>query len=194
MATTCERPSPHIPQRLAPDKAHPNDPRANTARYTSRGVPGSLVGGVWLQREEAVHAGGNGPSLRIVTHRRDAGPQGVAMSKPSSMLGRRAWALSVHRLLEAGRHRFPAWWQDPHLSSDFPPLIRRQMVWACRPALLAIAGLHFDQRQPISAVAMRELRRFLTEPVDSPLVRDDPDTARRSAQTLQCSFTGHPGP
>jgi hypothetical protein len=156
-------------------------------------VPGSLVGGVWLQREEAVHAGGSAPSLRIVTHRRDAAPQDVAMSKPSSMLGRRAWALSVHRLLEAERHRSPAWWQDPHPFSDFPPLIR-QMVWASRPALLAIAGLHFDQRQPNSAVALRELKRFLTEPVDSPLVRDDPDTARRSAQTLQCSFTGHPEP
>jgi hypothetical protein len=130
----------------------------------------------------------------MVTHRQDAAPQDVAMSKPSSMLGRRAWALSVHRLLEAERHRFPAWWQYLHPSSDFPPLIRRQMVWACRPALLAIAGLHFDQRQPNSAMVMRELKRFLTEPVDSPLVRDDPDTARRSAQTLQCSFTGHPEP
>ena len=116
------------------------------------------------------------------------------MSKPSSMLGRRAWALSVHRLLEAERHRFPAWWQYLHPSSAFPPLIRRQMVWAGRPALLAIAGLLVDQRQPNSAVAMRELRRFLTEPVDSPLVRDDPDSARRSAPALQCSFVGHPEP
>jgi hypothetical protein len=130
----------------------------------------------------------------IVTHRQDAAPQDVAMSKPSMVLGRRAWALSVHRLLVAERHRFPAWWQDPLPSSDFPPLIRRQLVWACRPALLAIAGLHVDQRQTNSAVALRELKRFLTEPVDSPLVRDDPDTARRSAQTLQCSFTGHPEP
>jgi hypothetical protein len=103
------------------------------------------------------------------------------MSKLSSMLGRRAWALSVHRLLEAERHRFPAWWQYLHPSSTFPPHIRRQLVWACRPALLAIAGLLVDQRQPISAVALRRLRRFLTEPVDSPLVRDDPDSARRSA-------------
>jgi hypothetical protein len=157
-------------------------------------VPGSLVGGVWPQREEAVDAGGSAPSLRIVTHRRDAAPLDVAMSKLSSMLGRRAWALSVHRLLAAERHRFPAWWQYLHPSSAFPPLIRRQMVWACRPPLLAIAGLLVDQRQPNSAVALRELRRFLTEPVDSPLVRDDPDTARRSAQTLQCSFTGHPEP
>jgi hypothetical protein len=146
-----------------------------------------------LQREEAVDAGGSAPSLRIVTHRRDAAPQDVAMSKLSSMLGRRAWALSVHRLLEAERHRFPAWWQDLHPSSAFPPLIR-QMVWAGWPALLAIAGLHLDQQQLISAVVLRELRRFLTEPVDSPLVRDDPDTARRSAQALQCSFVGHPEP
>ena len=116
----------------------------------------------------------------MVTHRQDAAPQDVAMSKPSSILGRRAWALSVHRLLEAERHRFPAWWQYLHPSSAFPPLIR-QMVWAGRPALLAIAGLLVDQRQPNSAVALRELRRFLTEPVDSPLVRDDPDSARRSA-------------
>jgi hypothetical protein len=108
--------------------------------------------------------------------------------------GQRAWALSVHRLLEAERHRFPAWWQDLHPSSAFPPLIRRQLVWAGWPALLAIAGLLVDQQQLISAVVLRELRRFLTEPVDSPLVRDDPDTARRSAQALQCSFVGHPEP
>jgi hypothetical protein len=124
----------------------------------------------------------------------DVAPQDVVMSKPSSMLRRRAWALSVHRRIEAERHRSPAWWQYPHPYLAFPPLIRRQMVWACRPALLAIAGLLVDQRQPISAVALRELRRFLTEPVDSPLVRDDPDTVRRSAQTLQCSFVGRPEP
>jgi hypothetical protein len=116
------------------------------------------------------------------------------MSKLSSMLGRRAWALSVHRLLAAERHRFPAWWQYLHPCSAFPPRIRRQLGWACRPALLAIAGLLVDQRQPISAVALRELRRFLTEPVDSPLARDDPDTARRNAPALQCSFVGHPEP
>ncbi|HET7517499.1 MAG TPA: hypothetical protein VFN05_07360 [Actinomycetes bacterium] len=116
------------------------------------------------------------------------------MSKPSSMLGRRAWALSVHRLLVAERHRFPAWWQYLLPSSDFPPRIRRQLAWACRPTLLAIAGQLVDQRQPTSAVALRELRRFLTEPVDSPLVRDDPDTARRGAPALQCSFVGHPEP
>jgi Predicted membrane protein (DUF2254) len=183
-----------IPLQLAPDKAHPNDPARTLLYILPLGVPGSLVGGVWLQREEAVHAGGSAPSLRMVTHRRDAAPQDVAMSKPSMVLGRRAWALSVHRLLAAERHRFPAWWQDLHPSSAFPPLIRRQMVWACRPALLAIAGLLVDQRQPNSAVALRQLRRFLTEPIDSPLIRDDPDTARRSAQTLQCSFTGHPEP
>jgi hypothetical protein len=148
-------------------------------------VPGSLVGGVWLQREEAVDAGGSAPSLRIVNHRRDAAAQDVAMSKVSSTLGRRAWALSVHRLLAAERHRFPAWWQDLHPCSAFPPRIRRQLVRACRPTLLAIAGLLVDQRQLISAVALWELRRFLTKPVDSPPVREEPDRARRSAPALQ---------
>jgi len=68
------------------------------------------------------------------------------------------------------------------------------VVWACRPALQAIAGVLGDERQPISAAALRQLKRFLCDPGVSPLFGDDPGAARRAAQQLQYSFTGHPEP
>jgi hypothetical protein len=60
--------------------------------------------------------------------------------------------------------------------------------------LLAIAGVLGDERQPISAVALRQLKRFLTDPSVSALFGEDPVAAGRAAQQLQCSFTGHPEP
>jgi hypothetical protein len=100
----------------------------------------------------------------------------------------------VHRLLEAVSRSAPPWWQIPHPYWDFPPLTRRQVVWACRPALLAIADALRDGRQPISAAALRQLRTFRCDPSVSPLFGDDPGAARRAARQLQCSFTGHPEP
>jgi hypothetical protein len=97
----------------------------------------------------------------------------------------------VQRLLKAVSGCSP-WWQFPHPYWDFPPLIHREVVWVCRPSLLAIAAILVDERQPISATALRQLKRFLTEPSVSPLFGDDPMVARRAAQQLQCSFTNHP--
>ena len=84
------------------------------------------------------------------------------------------------------------WWQSPHPFFDFPPRLCREVIWACRPALLAIAAILVEERQPISATALRQLKRFLTEPSVSPLFGDDPMVARRAAQQLLCSFTDHP--
>jgi hypothetical protein len=86
---------------------------------------------------------------------------------------------------------------NPHVRPwlwDYPPLTRREVIWACRPALLAIAGALDDQRQPISAAALRQLKTFLCHPSVSPLFGSDPGAARRAAQQLQHSFTGHPEP
>jgi hypothetical protein len=71
-------------------------------------------------------------------------------------------------------------------------VLRTEVVWACRPSLLAIKGVLGDPRQPISAVALRQLKTFLTDPSASPLFGTDPTAARRAAEQLQCSFTGHP--
>jgi len=132
--------------------------------------------------------------LRIVTHHQRAAELAGAIGTLPSMRRRRMWARSVHRLLEAVSRGAPSWWQYPQPYWDFPPLTRRQVIWACRPALLAIAGVLGDERQPVSAAALRELKRFLTDPSVSPLFGDDPPAARRAAQQLQCSFTGHPEP
>jgi hypothetical protein len=128
--------------------------------------------------------------LGIVSRRR-AVEQAETVSRLPSMRRRRAWARSVQRLLKAVSGCSP-WWQFPHPYWDLPPLIHREVVWVCRPSLLAIAAILVDERQPISATALRQLKRFLTEPSVSPLFGDDPMVARRAAQQLQCSFTNHP--
>ncbi len=132
--------------------------------------------------------------LRIVTGRQRASEQARTLGELPGMRRRRAWALSVQQTLDAVSHCQPPWWQLPHPYRDFPPLLRREVVWACRPALLAVVGALGDERQPISAAALRQLKRFLTDPSTSPLFGDDPATARLVAQQLQRSFTGHPEP
>jgi hypothetical protein len=132
--------------------------------------------------------------LRIVIGRQHASAQVGTLDGLPGMRRRRAWARSVSQTLEAVGHCCSPWWQRPHPYRDFPPLLRREVVWACRPALLAVAGALVDERQPVSAAALRQLRRFLTDPSASPLFGDDPATARLAARQLQHSFTGHPEP
>jgi hypothetical protein len=75
------------------------------------------------------------------------------------------------------------------------PGMRRRRAWARSVHhTLAAAGALGDERQPVSAAALRQLKRFLTDPSASPLYGDDSATARRAAQQLQRSFTGHPEP
>jgi hypothetical protein len=132
--------------------------------------------------------------LRIVTGRQRVSEQAGTLGELPGMRRRRAWAQSVHQTLNAVGHCCSPWWQLPHPYWDFPPLMRREVVWTCRPALLAVAEALGDERQPVSAAALRQLKRFLTDPSASPLYRDDSATARRAAQQLQRSFTGHPEP
>jgi len=124
--------------------------------------------------------------LRIVTRGHGAAEQAAAIGKQPSMRQRRAWTRSVHRLLEPAARRYVYWWQAP--------LTRREVVWACRPALLAIAATLRDQRQPISATALWHLKTFLTDPNVSPLFGDNPITARWAAEQLRHTFIGHPPP
>jgi hypothetical protein len=60
--------------------------------------------------------------------------------------------------------------------------------------LLAIKGALLDQRQPISAQALQQLKRFLLDAGTSPLFGANPALARRAARQLQWSFTGRPEP
>lgn len=73
-------------------------------------------------------------------------------------------------------------------------LLHAKVVLACRAELLAIRGAVGDQRQPISAAALGELKTFLWEPSVSPLFAVDPVTARRAAVRLRYCLTDHPDP
>jgi hypothetical protein len=152
-------------------------------------VPGSLVGLIAASEEPSMLAGAH-QVLRIVTGRRRTSQQVGPLDGLPGMRRRRAWARSVHGLLEADSRC----WRRPHPYWDFPPLVRREVVWACRPALLAVAEVLGDERQPVSAVALRQLKQFLIDPSTSPLFGDDAATARLAAQQLQRCFTGHPEP
>jgi hypothetical protein len=116
------------------------------------GVPGRLVGGLSLRGEEPSMLAEAHRVLWCITHRHHPGGQDELIGRLPGMGQRRRWARAVYRLLEEVSRCQP-WWQSPHPYWDFPPLTSREVVWACRPALLAIAGALGDQRQPISAVA-----------------------------------------
>jgi hypothetical protein len=78
------------------------------------------------------------------------------------MRRRRAWGRSVERLLDAASHsasavRFPTRLRGPLL-------LHTKVVLACRAELLAIKGALGDQRQPISAAALGELKTFSVSP------------------------------
>jgi hypothetical protein len=81
-------------------------------------------------------AGRGAPHSRIVSRRRTVEQAGTIGRLPSMRL-RRAWARAVQRLFEAFSRCSP-WWQSPHPFFDFPPRLCREVIWACRPALLAM--------------------------------------------------------
>jgi hypothetical protein len=116
----------------------------------------------------------------------------TSMGKLPSPRRRRRWARSVKQLVEdahqsrAAQFAHPAWEGSIRLRTD--------VVRACQAELLAIQGALLDHRQPISAQALGELRRFLLDPGTSPLFGSDPARARRAARRLQWSFTGRPEP
>jgi hypothetical protein len=104
---------------------------------------------------------------------------------------RRSSVQSVQQLLDAASRNLDAP-LFPHPDWEAPLLLRTEVVWACRPPLLAIMVALGDTRQPIPPVALRRLSSFLTDPCASPLVGTTPVTARRAAEQLQRSLTGHP--
>jgi hypothetical protein len=99
----------------------------------------------------------------------------------------------VQRLLD-GASRRSSGVQFPHPDWEAPLLLRTEVVSACRLELLAVKDAPQDARQPISVAALQEQKAFLTDPGISPLFGGDPLAARRAAEQLQYSFTGHPEP
>jgi len=123
---------------------------------------------------------------RIITRRQRAVEQAETFGKLPSMRQRMRWAGSLEQLV-AGAYRYYLYWQ-------YAPPFQARVVRACGPALLAIAGVLRDHRQPVSRAAMGALKTFITDGRASALFYDDPDAARRAAEQLCRSFTGHPEP
>jgi hypothetical protein len=110
----------------------------------------------------------------------------------TSMRRRRRLARSIEQLLEAAGDRHTAW-QFPHPDWEAPLLLQVRVVQACQPTLLTIRDALLDQRLPISARSLEQLKRFLANS-SSPLFGDNPVLARRSAEQLQRIVTGRPEP
>lgn len=120
-------------------------------------------------------------------------PEDASIGKLPSMRRRQAWGRSVQRLLDDASRSSPAS-HFPHPDWEAPLLLRTEVILACRPQLLAIIGALGNEQQPISAAAVRQLKTFVTDPSASPLFGGDPRSARRAAEQLKRSFTGHPEP
>lgn len=58
--------------------------------------------------------------------------------------------------------------------------------------LLEIKDALLDMRQPISDVAVQQLKTFLADPSASAVFGSDPIIARRAAKQLLQGFTGNP--
>lgn len=71
-------------------------------------------------------------------------------------------------------------------------LLRTNVVQACRPELLEIKDALLDMRQPISDVAVQQLKTFLADPSASAVFGSDPIIARPAAKQLLQGFTGNP--
>jgi hypothetical protein len=131
--------------------------------------------------------------LQALTGRRPPATEDMTIGFLPSMRRRRGWARSVERLLAAAGYR-PDAGQFRHPDWEAPLMLRTQVVRACHAELVAINAALLDQRQPISAQALRQLKPFLNAPNSSPLFGEDPALARKAAEQLQGSFTGRPEP
>jgi hypothetical protein len=76
---------------------------------------------------------------------------------------------------------------QPRLRS-LHPLYRRDVLFACAPALTEIRWVLEDSAAPVRPEAMRRLRDFLTDGASSPFYGDDPLVAGRVAHEIARAF------
>jgi hypothetical protein len=129
--------------------------------------------------------------LQILTGRRRATAPDESIGRLPGRWRRRSSARSVQQLLDAASRHLSAS-RFPHPNWEALLLLHTEVVWACRPALLAIKAALDDASQPISAAALRQLKTFLTDPSALPLFGINPIAGRRAAEQLQYTVTGHP--
>jgi hypothetical protein len=76
---------------------------------------------------------------------------------------------------------------QPRLRS-LHPLYRRDVLFACAPALTEIRWVLEDSAAPVRPEAMRRLRDFLTDGASSPFYGDDPLVAGRVGHEIARAF------
>jgi hypothetical protein len=100
---------------------------------------------------------------------------------------RAMWATSIARLVEELE-------RPESLLRAATRLYRRDVAAACAPSLIAIRRVLVDDSAVVRPEAMRRLRAFMTDGALSPLYRDEPEHARRTAREIAVAFAFFAGP
>jgi hypothetical protein len=97
------------------------------------------------------------------------------------------WARSIARLVQELE-------RPESLLRAATRLYRRDVAAACAPSLNEIRWVLVDDAAAVRPEAMRRLRAFMTDGARSPLYRDEPEHARRTARELAVAFAFFAGP
>jgi hypothetical protein len=120
---------------------------------------------------------------------RGAPDQAGTIAKLAGRRRRQACAKSLQQLLDRANRSTSAA-QFSHPEWEAPLLLRAPM--SCRPVDPSCWKSRTDMRQPISDVAVQQLKTFLADPSASAVFGSDPIIARRAAKQLLQGFTGNP--
>jgi hypothetical protein len=100
---------------------------------------------------------------------------------------RAMWARSIARLVQELEH-------PESLLRATTRLYRRDVAAACAASLDQVRWVLVDDAAVVRPEAMRRLRAFMTDGAGSPLYRDEPEHARRTARELALAFAYFAGP
>jgi hypothetical protein len=100
---------------------------------------------------------------------------------------RAMWARSIARLVQELEH-------PESLLRAATRLYRRDVAAACAASLDQVRWVLVDDAAVVRPEAMRRLRAFMTDGARSPLYRDEPEHARRTARELALAFAYFAGP
>jgi hypothetical protein len=99
-----------------------------------------------------------------------------------STTNRERWADHIDRLI-ANQSQSKPWRPRP-----YRPLYAPAVVRACVPALSMIRETLSDEHATVTPTMLRQLHTFLCDGVDSPLLGNDPLTAKMAANEVAVSF------
>jgi hypothetical protein len=105
---------------------------------------------------------------------------GLFSRDPTTPRARVRWAKSIAKLADELR-------KPPSPIRGVRRLYRPEVAAACTPELIEIESVLRDPTARVRPEAMRRLRDFLTD-AGSPLYRDAPDAAHRTAREIAAAF------